>query len=200
MRRGYSCLPVREGHPTDCPPPGAEPWKPTLDGATARRREHVIILERDIETALAQAIAQRIGEPRYKLWFERHTRFRWADDLVTVGVPKSALLKNGCRRPLAARSAPPPPRCSASRCKCASPSTRNCFRPPAANRPRCAKRNRPSPRRPAQARPRRRRRPRARAPRRPPSNRRARPSQTRGGAATTRSAGEQAHAALASPE
>src|SRR5437016_8109530 len=48
---------------------------------------HVITCERDIEIALAQSIAQRIGEPRYKLWFERHTRFRWADDQLTVGVP-----------------------------------------------------------------------------------------------------------------
>lgn len=37
--------------------------------------------------ALGVAIAQRIGEPRYKLWFDRHTRFRWDDDILTVGVP-----------------------------------------------------------------------------------------------------------------
>jgi chromosomal replication initiator protein len=38
-------------------------------------------------TALAAAIARRIGEPRYKLWFEGHTRFRRDGDEVVVGVP-----------------------------------------------------------------------------------------------------------------
>jgi chromosomal replication initiator protein len=42
--------------------------------------------ERDVQK-LAQAIARRVGEPRYKLWFEGHTRFRWHDDRLTVGVP-----------------------------------------------------------------------------------------------------------------
>ncbi len=36
---------------------------------------------------LARALARRIGEPRYKLWFERHTRFSLDDDGLTVGVP-----------------------------------------------------------------------------------------------------------------
>jgi chromosomal replication initiator protein len=45
------------------------------------------ISERDVVAALAQAIARRIGEPRYKLWFARHTKFTWDDDLLTVGVP-----------------------------------------------------------------------------------------------------------------
>ena len=30
---------------------------------------------------------RRIGEPRYRLWFDRHTRFSWDDDQLTVGVP-----------------------------------------------------------------------------------------------------------------
>ena len=34
------------------------------------------IRTRDAQAALAAAIATRIGEPRYKLWFEGHTRFR----------------------------------------------------------------------------------------------------------------------------
>ena len=38
-------------------------------------------------TALEQAVARRIGEPRYKLWFDRHTRFSWDDAVLTVGVP-----------------------------------------------------------------------------------------------------------------
>src|SRR5947209_8402468 len=39
------------------------------------------------ESPLAGAIARRIGEPRYKLWFEAHTRFRREDDQFVVGVP-----------------------------------------------------------------------------------------------------------------
>ncbi len=42
---------------------------------------------RDATTALGGAIARRIGEPRYKLWFEGHTRFRRQGDEVVVGVP-----------------------------------------------------------------------------------------------------------------
>ena len=30
---------------------------------------------------------RRIGEPRYRLWFDRHTRFSWDADQLTVGVP-----------------------------------------------------------------------------------------------------------------
>jgi chromosomal replication initiator protein len=47
----------------------------------------LIISERDVVAALGQAIARRIGEPRYKLWFERHTKFIWKDGQLTVGVP-----------------------------------------------------------------------------------------------------------------
>jgi chromosomal replication initiator protein len=36
---------------------------------------------------LAGAIARRIGEPRYKLWFEGHTRFRREGEAFVVGVP-----------------------------------------------------------------------------------------------------------------
>ncbi len=38
--------------------------------------------------ALGHEIARRVGEPRYKLWFERHTHFLWDDgDALIVGVP-----------------------------------------------------------------------------------------------------------------
>jgi chromosomal replication initiator protein len=47
----------------------------------------VITCARDVEAALAAAITRRIGEPRYKLWFEGHTRFRRSGDEVIVGVP-----------------------------------------------------------------------------------------------------------------
>ena len=43
--------------------------------------------ERNLVRALEQAISQRIGEPRYKLWFEGRTRFHWDDDQLTIGVP-----------------------------------------------------------------------------------------------------------------
>jgi len=47
----------------------------------------VPISERELATELAQALARRIGEPRYKLWFERHTRFKVERDVLIVGVP-----------------------------------------------------------------------------------------------------------------
>jgi chromosomal replication initiator protein len=37
--------------------------------------------------ALEHALCQRIGEPRFTLWFENKAKFAWADDLLTVGVP-----------------------------------------------------------------------------------------------------------------
>jgi chromosomal replication initiator protein len=47
----------------------------------------VVISDREVVAALEQAIVQRIGTPRYKLWFAGHTQFRWQDDQLTVGVP-----------------------------------------------------------------------------------------------------------------
>jgi chromosomal replication initiator protein len=43
--------------------------------------------EREVVAALAQAIVQRVGEPRYNLWFANHTYFSWDNDRLTVGVP-----------------------------------------------------------------------------------------------------------------
>jgi len=37
--------------------------------------------------ALGQAIAERIGEPRYRFWFAANTKFAWEDDRLVVGVP-----------------------------------------------------------------------------------------------------------------
>ncbi len=45
------------------------------------------IAEREQTTALEQTLIRRIGEPRYRLWFDRHTRFAWDADQLTVGVP-----------------------------------------------------------------------------------------------------------------
>ncbi|MFO0845671.1 MAG: chromosomal replication initiator protein DnaA [Gemmataceae bacterium] len=42
---------------------------------------------RDAAAVLADAIARRIGEPRYQLWFARHTRFEPQGDWLKVGVP-----------------------------------------------------------------------------------------------------------------
>ena len=42
---------------------------------------------RDVVAAMEQAIARRIGEPRYQFWFARNTKLMWADGVLTVGVP-----------------------------------------------------------------------------------------------------------------
>jgi chromosomal replication initiator protein len=47
----------------------------------------VTVGERNLIHALEQALVQRIGEPRYKLWFEGRTCFHWEDDQLTIGVP-----------------------------------------------------------------------------------------------------------------
>jgi chromosomal replication initiator protein len=43
--------------------------------------------EREVVASLSQAIAQRIGEPRYNLWFARNTKFTWDEQRLVVGVP-----------------------------------------------------------------------------------------------------------------
>ena len=45
------------------------------------------VSDRKVVAALGEAIARRIGEPRYKLWFENHTKFTWDGGTLTVGVP-----------------------------------------------------------------------------------------------------------------
>ncbi len=47
--------------------------------------------EREVVAALAQALIQRIGEPRYSLWFGRHTRFTWEENRLVVGFPNRHL-------------------------------------------------------------------------------------------------------------
>ncbi len=47
--------------------------------------------QRELGAALGRALAGRIGEPRYRLWFEGRTRFRCQDDGLTVGVPNRHL-------------------------------------------------------------------------------------------------------------
>jgi chromosomal replication initiator protein len=44
--------------------------------------------QREVVAALSEDIAQRIGEPRYRLWFApHHTKFTWQEDQLVVGVP-----------------------------------------------------------------------------------------------------------------
>jgi chromosomal replication initiator protein len=40
-----------------------------------------------VVAALGHALCQRIGAPRYDLWFKKTTTFRWEPGLLTVGVP-----------------------------------------------------------------------------------------------------------------
>jgi chromosomal replication initiator protein len=47
----------------------------------------VTVRERNLMQALEKALIRRIGEPRYKLWFEGRTRFQRDNDQLTVGVP-----------------------------------------------------------------------------------------------------------------
>ncbi len=47
----------------------------------------MITTDRDVVAALGRAIAQRIGEPRYNLWFAQNTKFSWEEGLLTIGVP-----------------------------------------------------------------------------------------------------------------
>src|SRR5262249_24439318 len=97
------CLAAASGLVYNLPTPSAMPWPvslpapvrfslagrasvPRWDGARCRRHS-LTTSARDVATALSQAIARRIGEPRYHLWFHQKTKFNWADDLLTVGVP-----------------------------------------------------------------------------------------------------------------
>jgi chromosomal replication initiator protein len=45
------------------------------------------VRDNQVVAALGEAISRRIGEPRYNLWFDRHTRFHWDAGVLTVGVP-----------------------------------------------------------------------------------------------------------------
>jgi chromosomal replication initiator protein len=44
-------------------------------------------MDREVVAALRQAIAQRIGEPRFQFWFAANTKFAWHDEVLVVGVP-----------------------------------------------------------------------------------------------------------------
>src|SRR5713101_8792558 len=61
--------------PPGCGPPSLakEPTKPLR--RIAHRRDPLTAMERDVVASLGSAIARRIGEPRYDLWFTRNTKF-----------------------------------------------------------------------------------------------------------------------------
>src|SRR5207302_10846086 len=84
MIAGLRVRPSRTGFPPSAGLLSSHPMSPQRSN---RAGGPVTISERELVAALELAIAQRIGEPRYKLWFERHTRLAWDDDLLTVGVP-----------------------------------------------------------------------------------------------------------------
>jgi chromosomal replication initiator protein len=45
------------------------------------------VSDREVVAALAAALSQRIGEPRYQFWFAKNTRFAAEGDVLVVGVP-----------------------------------------------------------------------------------------------------------------
>lgn len=47
----------------------------------------MVTCAKEVVLALEQCIARRIGGPRYKLWFEGHTRFGWEEGQLQIGVP-----------------------------------------------------------------------------------------------------------------
>ncbi len=78
-------------HPTAAFPPTGGwislPILPISAAIGARRERSLTTDAREVVAALGQAIAQRIGEPRYNFWFAPNTKFAWDDDLLVVGVP-----------------------------------------------------------------------------------------------------------------
>jgi chromosomal replication initiator protein len=53
----------------------------------------LLVNEHDASVALADVLIRQIGEPSYRLWFGRHTKFSCNDGAVVVGVPNRFLLE-----------------------------------------------------------------------------------------------------------
>jgi chromosomal replication initiator protein len=71
-------LPVRRAsHPAEA---GAS-------GDSVRRRDPLVKTTHEVASALGKAIARRIGESRYQLWFQGRTKFALVGEILTVGVP-----------------------------------------------------------------------------------------------------------------
>ena len=85
--------------------------------------------DREVVAALEQAIVQRIGEPRFNLWFARRTKFTWDDDQLTVGVPNLHFQEWLQKTFADAVRAAAAEVFGAGRCRSASSSTRSCSRP-----------------------------------------------------------------------
>src|SRR5205085_11438262 len=68
-------------------------WTRIGSGSVTARRgsQSLTASDREVVAALGQAIVQRVGEPRYQLWFEGHTKYTWEDGLLRIGVPNRHL-------------------------------------------------------------------------------------------------------------
>src|SRR5437879_4687297 len=91
QRRGIPSSFLRAGRadfPSACP---IVRLLPGCHGRTTRgiraQEEASLATTYDVVAVLAQAISQRIGEPRYNLWFQGKTKFICKDNLLTIGVP-----------------------------------------------------------------------------------------------------------------
>src|SRR4029450_7115368 len=66
-------------------------WRPSAKprrGTAARLREHKLTTTSDdVVAALGHALCQRIGAPRYDLWFRAKTKFEVDGGRLRVGVP-----------------------------------------------------------------------------------------------------------------
>jgi chromosomal replication initiator protein len=63
------------------------PVHTTFQNGCAPGEEPVTASDLDVVAALEHAIVQRIGEPRYNLWFAQHTKMSWDGGQILVGVP-----------------------------------------------------------------------------------------------------------------
>lgn len=46
-----------------------------------------MLTNQEFLTAFAPALMQRIGKPRFSLYFERNSRLQWEDGALTISVP-----------------------------------------------------------------------------------------------------------------
>src|SRR5689334_15711970 len=63
------------------------PEESTVGRHCAPQGEPLPTSETEVTTALEHALRQRVGEPRFDLWFRNRTKLSWRDGQLTVGVP-----------------------------------------------------------------------------------------------------------------
>ncbi len=86
IRPNWTFFPNRLLHPVPCPRGHFDEDK--LRGTIARTgRLEVTMDDKDIVSALRVALAGRVGQDRYELWFGETTRFDLAERTLTVGAP-----------------------------------------------------------------------------------------------------------------